>query len=171
MTTTDEDDDLDLPPSKSQRKRDSHELQVLGEKLVQLPPAKLKKIPLSQQLLDAIHLAQKITARGAHKRQLQYIGKLMRGIDAEPIIQQLDEFNQQAAKANKHFHALEKWRDRLIQEGDTAVTELYAQHPRLDLQQLRQLVRNAQKEQQNNAAPRAARALFQLLRQGILDQE
>lgn len=170
MNHTD-DDDFDLPVSKSQRKRDMHGLQELGEKLVKLPNSQLKKIPLPQQLLDAIQLAQKITARGAHKRQLQYIGKLMRDIDAEPVIQKLNEFDQQAIKANKRFHAIEKWRDRLLSEGDDAVTELMVDYPMLDVQHLRQLVRNAIKEKQSNATPRAARALFQLLREHMLDQD
>lgn len=169
-TFDDENDNTELPPSKSQLKREMHDLQALGVKLVELPQGQLKKVPLPTQLSDAIALAQKITSRSAHKRQLQYIGRIMRDIDVEPIIQQLEKFNQQSAKSNKRFHDLEKWRERLINEGDDAVTELMQKYPTLDVQQLRQLIRNAQKEKLNNATPRAARALFQLLRENTEDE-
>lgn len=171
MNSSDEKSQIELPVSKSQRKREMHERQALGEQLVKLTHNQLQKVPLPSTLLDAVAEAQKITSHGAHKRQLQYIGRLMRDIDVGPIIQQLEAFKQQSSRTNRHFHALEKWRERLINEGDEAVTELITIHPTLDVQHLRQLIRKARKEKLSNATPRAAREIFQLLRENLEDDD
>ncbi len=150
--------------SKSEMKRESHALQKLGEELVELPTNKLEKIPLPDELAEAIALARKITARGGRKRQLQYIGKLMRRIDAEPIRLAMDALRNEHLKENARLHQLEQWRDRLISEGDKALAELLDQHPDLDRQHLRQLMRNAQQETKRNKPPKSARELFRYLR-------
>lgn len=151
--------------SKSQLKRDMHELQALGQELTELTTSQLKKIVLPESLSDAVHAARAINAHGARKRQLQYIGKLMRNIDSEPIRQQLDKLKNHSVANKKHFHQLELWRDKLIDGGDTAMSGLLQEHPNIDRQHLRQLIRSAQKEKTQDKPPRAARALFQYLRE------
>jgi len=160
----DGDDDEIIYVSKSQLKRESHALQAMGEELVELPAAKLAKIPMPDELAEAVSLARKIKARGGRKRQLQYIGKVMRSIDAEPIAQALDELKNAAGKEAAKFHRLEQWRDRLVAEGDAALGELLDEFPGADRQHLRQLVRNAQREVASNKAPKAAREIFRYLR-------
>lgn len=161
-----DDDDLQpLPPSRSARKREAEGLQKLGEQLVELPAAQLREIPLAPELLDAIQLAQRIRDHSGRRRQLQLIGKLMRQQDAEPIQAALDHLQQRSAAAIAEHHQAERWRERLLQEGNAALTEFMEQHPAGDRQQLRQLVRAAQQEQAASRPPRAARELFRLLRQ------
>lgn len=152
--------------SKSQLKRESHALQALGEQLVALNKDQLAQIPLDESLQDAIELAQKIRKKHeAFRRQLQYIGKLMRSCDAEPIEQALQRIKQPHQQATAELHQLEAWRDRLLAEGDPAVNALLQEHPDGDRQHLRQLIRQAKKEQSQNKPPKAARELFKYLRQ------
>lgn len=166
MSTEFNDDDEEIIyVSKSQLKRESHELQALGEKLVELPASKLAKIPLPEELADAIALAQRIKQRGGRKRQLQYIGKLMRKIDAEPIQQAMDTLILDSARETAHLHQLEQWRDRLVIEGDAALGELLEEYPQAERQHLRQLVRNAQRESKQNKPPKSAREIFRYLRE------
>lgn len=154
-------DDL---PSKSRRKRDSHALQDLGEQLVELPESKLRRLPLPDDLRAAVLQARVIGERGAHKRQLQYIGKLMRQVDADPIRAALEEVRQGSARDTVLLHQCERWRERLLEEGDAALSELLAAHPGADGQHLRQLVRNARKEREQGKAPQAARELFRCVK-------
>lgn len=150
--------------SKSQLKRESHALQDMGEELVSLPAAKLAKIPMPEELAQAVALARKIKARGGLKRQLQYIGKIMRSIDAEPIARALDELKNAAGKETAKFHRLEQWRDRLVAEGDSALGQLLDEFPSADRQHLRQLIRNAQREAAGNKPPKSSREIFRYLR-------
>ena len=150
--------------SKSQLKRESHALQALGEELVRLPPAKLAKIPMPEELAEAVQLARQIKARGGLKRQLQYIGKIMRSIDAEPIEKALDALKNAAGREAAKFHRLEHWRDRLVDEGDTALEQLLEEFPHADRQHLRQLTRNAQREAAKQKPPKSAREIFRYLR-------
>ena len=167
MVPTSDDDDF---ISKSQRKRDMLHLQSLGEQLTHLSVAQLKKFSLPEELFDAVVQAQQINSRGAHKRQLQYIGRLMRDIDAQPIQQQLDDLQTHSAEAARHFHQLEQWRERLLSEGNEAVSQLVQQYPDTDIQHLRQLIRAAQKEKLGNKTPRATREIFRYLRELIEDR-
>jgi ribosome-associated protein len=164
MSELPEDEEIILI-SKSQLKRESEALQTLGEELVELPANKLQKIPMPEELAEAVALARKITARGGRKRQLQYIGKLMRKIDAEPIQQAMDTLRKEHLYENARLHKLEQWRDRLIAEGDGALAELLEQQPHVDRQHLRQLMRNAQMEAKKNKPPKSARELFRYLRE------
>ncbi len=152
-------------PSKSQVKRDLKALQDLGEALVPLPESQLRSIPLPEKLLDAVLQAKTIRAHGGLKRQLQYIGKLMREVDAEPIRAFLEQQAQQARTQNQQFHRLESLRDELLTEGDPAVQTYCEKHPEADRQRLRQWIRQAQKEAQQQKPPKAARQLFQYLRE------
>ncbi len=158
-----EEEAIDLP-SKSQRKREMHALQDIGEELVELAPAQLDKLPLTDRLRDAIDLCQTIQAHEGRRRQLQFIGKLLRDEDPLPLQQALEQLRQHAKIATQKHHQLERWRDRLITEGDAALTELLSEYPHADRQQLRQLVRTAQKEAEQNKPPAASRELFRTLR-------
>lgn len=160
------DDDLPLydGPSKSQRKRDSTALQELGSELVEMSKSKLAALPLDEELREAIALAQSIKAHGGRKRQILYIGKLLRGIDITPIKAALAKLDQTDAAAVAHLHRLERWRERLLEEGDEALTALMDEFPGADAQRLRQLIRNAQQEQSAGKPPKAARELFKYLR-------
>ncbi len=155
----------DLPVSKSQLKRESHALQKLGEALIALSSKKLQTIQLPDNLQSAIHDAQKIKSHSALKRQRQYIGKLMRNIDAEPIESALDKLLNRDAQSTARLHRIEKWRDRLLEEGDTALSELVGEYPACDRQQLRQWIRSAQREQKLNKPPASSRQLFRYLRE------
>ncbi len=162
-----EDEEEIILISKSQLKRESHALTDLGKELVELQQNKLDKIPLDDNLRDAIDLARRIKERGGRKRQIQYVGKLLRKVDAEPIIAAMDALKLDHAKENARLHKLEQWRDRLLEEGDDALGELLGQQPDLDRQHLRQLLRNAANEKKLNKPPKSARELFKYLRENL----
>lgn len=151
--------------SKSQRKRECHALQDLGTELVKLPQADLDKIPLDDELQQAIHEARRIKQHGALKRQLQFIGKLIRQRDGDALRQAYDRVMHPFQEDIKHFHQLEKWRERLLEDGDTALESLVEEHPETDRQHVRQLIRTARNEKKANKPPKAARELFQYLKQ------
>lgn len=156
--------DLEPGPSKSQLKREAHALQDLGRTLVELPEARLNALPLDDNLRDAVLLARRIHARSGKKRQLQYIGKLLRKGEPQPIIDAIEAFKQEDKRTTRAFHQLEDWRERFIQEGDDAVGDWLAQYPDTDRQHLRQLIRQAQKDYKDNKT-RGPRALFRFLRE------
>lgn len=159
-----EEDEEIIWVSKSEIKRDAEELKRLGAELVELGKNSLDKIPLDEDLRAAIELAQRIKMEG-RRRQLQLIGKMLRQRDEEPIRQALDKLknchNQQVAL----FHKLEQLRDRLIEKGDDAVAEVLNLYPHADRQQLRSMIRNAQKEKAASKPPKSARQIFQYLRE------
>lgn len=158
-----EDDQEDLGPSKTQRKKAMTALQDLGEELVALSRDQLKKFDLPENLHDAIREAQRITSHGAIRRQMQLIGKLMRSVEVEEIEEQLAVIRGESNAAKAEFHALERWRERLINDDD-ALTEWLSSHPQDDATQLRQLIRNARKEAAEAKPPKSSRALFKLIR-------
>lgn len=155
----------DERPSRTQRKKEVEALQALGERLVALNAAQLGVVPLPDELREAVLEAQRIRSREGHRRQLQYIGKLMRGIDVAPIRKALDALEGKDAEQNALLHRLERWRERLIAEGDAALAELVNEFPGADRQPLRQLVMKARKERDEAKPPAAARALFKALRE------
>jgi len=157
------------PPSKSQRKRDMHALQDMGAELVDLAANQLDKLPLTESLRDAVDQCQKIHSHEARRRQIQFIGKILRDVDPEPLLHALEQLRQHAKLAAQKHHVLERWRDRLINEGDDALTTLLTEYPKADRQQLRHLIRTAQKETEQDKPPAAARELFRALRS--LDNE
>lgn len=150
-------------PSKSQKKREMHALQDLGEELVQLSQDRLDKLDLPEALYDAVIDARRMTKHEARRRQMQFIGKVMRDIDTEPIAEQLAEIKGESDSAKAAFHAVERWRERLLAD-DAALTEWLALHPSDDIQQLRNLIRNARKEAAEGKPPKSSRALFRRLR-------
>ena len=131
--------------SKSQLKREMTALQETGKILVDLPPAQLAQIPLTIALADAITAMRTMTSHGARRRQLQYIGRLMRTVDSEPIEEALAKLELKSRQGKAQFHQIEHWRDRLIAEDDSVIQEFLTQFPETDRQQLRQLTRNAKK--------------------------
>lgn len=149
--------------SKSEMKRDMDALQKLGEELVELKPSALKKVPMSESLLAAIEEAQRFKNE-AKRRQLQYVGRLMRNEDPEPIQAALDKIRNKHAQQNAVFHKLELLRDKIIEQGDKAIGDVLALYPSADRQQLRQLARQAVKERKENKPPKAYRELFQVLK-------
>ena len=167
----DEDQEEIIWVSKSEIKRDAEDLKQLGEKLVNLTKANLTKVPLDDSLKDAIELAQRLQ-KEARRRQLQYIGKLLRSIDAEPIREALEKIenkhNQQQAMLHM-LHKLEILRDELIAKGDAALTDLLNEHPSADRQHLRNLIRAAQKEKEQNKPSKAYREIYQILKTLILE--
>lgn len=154
----------DLRPSKSQKKRESTALQDMGAELVALSRDQLKKFDLPDNLMGAIRDCQRFTSHGAVARQMQYIGKLMRGIEPEPIRAVLDEINGISNAANARSHALERLRERLLAD-EAVVGEIARDYPGTDITQLRQLRRNALKEREHNKPPRAFREIFRVLRE------
>ena len=150
--------------SKTRRKQEMHDLQALGAELVGLSAAHLERMVLPAELAQAVRAARRIASREARRRQVQYIGKLMRGIDAEPIRAQLAAVHGGSAQERARHQRLEHWRARLL-EDDGALTEFFQAHPASDLQQLRALIRNARREQAAARPPRAYRELFRVLRE------
>ncbi|WP_299998978.1 ribosome biogenesis factor YjgA [uncultured Cedecea sp.] len=160
----DEDDDEIIWVSKSEIKRDAEELKRLGAELVELGKNALDKMPLDDDLRAAIELAQRIKKEG-RRRQLQLIGKMMRSRDVEPIRQALDKLKNRHNQQVSLFHKLEALRDRLVEEGDEAISEVLRLYPEADRQQLRVLIRNAQKEKAANKPPKSYRQIFSYLRE------
>ncbi|MDW8844509.1 ribosome biogenesis factor YjgA [Erwinia sp. P7711] len=158
-----EEDEEIIWVSKSEIKRDAEELKRLGGELVELSKNSLDKIPLDEDLRAAIELAQKIKKEG-RRRQMQLIGKMLRSRDEEPIRLALDKLKNRHNQQVALFHKLEVLRDRLVAEGDDAVPDVLALYPDADRQQLRAMIRNAQKEKAANKPPKAYRQIFQYLR-------
>lgn len=153
----------DEAPSKTQRKKTMIALQKLGEELVALSNEQLAHFDLPETLREAVVAARRITQHEARRRQGQYIGKLMREIDAEDIRARLDRIKGVSAEATAHLHLLERWRDRLLAE-EPALEEFAVQHPGCDVQHLRQLIRNARREREAGKPPKAFRQIYQLLK-------
>lgn len=161
----------DEPPSKSELKRLSLELQALGETLIDLPAAELDALPLPDNLRDAVMLARRITSRGGLYRQKQYIGKLMRRIDADPIRTALEARRAQARLDALRFRRVESWRDRLIAEGDTALRAFLEECPDADRARVQRLIAQTRHERASGRPPRAARELFGLVRDALEHRE
>ena len=149
--------------SRTKKKQAVEELQKLGAALVELPAVQLDAIDLPAPLLAAVREAQRINSRGALRRQMQYIGKLMRSVDADPVRAALAAIAGQSAAARSLQMRLESWRERLIGD-DLALTAFAGEQPGADLQELRTLIRNARKEIAESRPPRAQRELFRLIR-------
>lgn len=151
--------------SKTQIKQEAQEIKKLGEKLVNLGEAALAKIPLDDEVKAAVELARNINKKkNGYRRQLQFIGKLLRKRDITEIEQGLLKLQMHHQQNNTKFHELEQLRDKLISEGDKAIQEVLESHPLLERQKLRQLLRQIEKEKQLEKPPAAARELFQYLK-------
>ncbi len=166
QTVSQSDPESESRPSKTRLKQEMHALQALGERLVELEPARIAELDLPEKLAEALLEARKITSHGARRRQLQFIGKLMRTVDPLPVQEKLDAWQHTGLRHTAWLHQLERWRDHLISD-ETAVTEFVQTYPHTDVRQLRTLLRNIEKEKLAGKPPHSFRALFQLLRQII----
>jgi ribosome-associated protein len=154
----------DLEKSRTRMKKEATALQKMGEKLVLLSDDQLDRMGLPPGLLEAIQTARTIKSHGARRRQMQYIGTLMRSVDAEPIEQACLEIEQGAYRQAKAFHRIEAWRDQLVDGDDDVLQEILNTFPDADRQRLGQLVRSARKEKEKSAPPKSARNLFRYLK-------
>lgn len=159
------------PKSKSQRKRDMQALQDLGKQLSELRPDQLAQIPLDDDLRYALEQLQQIKSHEARRRQLQYLGKLMRGADTTAITQALAGLQAGSVENTRRLHLAEKWRDRLSSDGDTAVTDFLSHYPAAEAQHLRNLVRNARQDLEKGQNRGHGRKLFRHIRTLIDDAE
>lgn len=157
-------DDQEEVKSKTQVKREMEALQDLGKKLLEQKPEVLDRLNLSDRLRAAIEESKRITKNEAKRRHLQFIGKLMRDVDADTIQQEIDRQEAGTRAHAEHFHQLEHWRDRLIAD-DEAFDDFLERYPSADRQHVRQLVRNARGEAKRNKPPASARKLFKYIRE------
>lgn len=151
--------------SKSARKREAASLQELGVKLSALPDQEIKALNLPDNLFVALRDLRRLPSHGAQVRQRQYIGKLMRNIDPEPVLAKLAERKQRHDLEIRHFQQIERWRDRLLSERAVAVEELLQEFPNADPAALSRLLDKAEKERLEQRSPVGARELFAFLRQ------
>jgi len=150
--------------SKTKRKQEMTELQALGAKLVALPDSQLEDMPMDDALRGALLEAKRIKSHEAKRRQMQYIGRLMRDVDPAPLRERLAAIVGHSAQAAAQHRRLEAWRERLLAD-DGALTAFAAEYPDADLQALRTLIRNTRKEQKEAKPPRAYRELFRLIKE------
>ncbi|MGB5733228.1 MAG: ribosome biogenesis factor YjgA [Thiohalocapsa sp.] len=153
-------------PSKSQVKRDLHALQTLAEQLVSLPRSELERLELGEATWIAIDETARIKDRRALRRHFKRIANCLARENTEPLQDLLAARDERAREASTRHHQLERWRARLIDEGDAALTEFLDEHPAADRQQLRTLVRAAQRDSERGR-PDAPRKLFRLLREVV----
>src|SRR5574340_86188 len=139
--------------SKSEKKREMSALQDLGKRLMELSEEQMQGIGVPQELHDALRLARTMKSHSALRRQMQYIGVLMRRIDPEPVKQAITDMDRGQRHKARAFQQLERMRDSLIEGDDTVVEEISSRFPEADIQKLRQLVRNARKEKKENQSP------------------
>ncbi|MDH5233238.1 MAG: DUF615 domain-containing protein [Gammaproteobacteria bacterium] len=161
-------DDEDIGPSKSQLKREAHAAQALGEALVKLKVSQLESLDLDEDLLRALKDAQKIKSYGALKRQIQYIGKIMRRLDVAAVEQRYQAFLQPHQQEVALFHEIETWRDRIIEQGDEAIQAFVQQYDQAQRQTLRQLRQKITSAKNDELANKWRRELFQTLKQFVI---
>ena len=157
-------DSKELRLSKSARKREATSLQELGVKLSALPDQEIKALDLPETLFVALRDLRRLPSHGAQVRQRQYIGKLMRTIDPEPVLAKLAERKQRHDVEIRHFQQIERWRDRLLSDLK-AIDELLEEYPGADRAALARLLEKAEKERLEQRSPAGARELFAFLRQ------
>jgi len=151
-------------PSKSARKRAAHAAQDLGEALIALPEQELAALAIPEELAAAVRAARRLSSRAAGARQRQYIGKLMRALDPEPIRAALRVRGALSAREAERFRRVEEWRERLIAGGAAALAELARQYPGIETSEWQRRVAAAQAERRRAGAAGASRALFRALR-------
>lgn len=161
----------DYIKSKSQVKREMTALQELGEKLVEMNEKQLATVPCDEKLLDAIYLARKLPPREARRRQLQFIGRLMRETNHDEIQAAVDKLQAHSDQYIHRQHQIERYRDLLIEGDRAAFQSLVTSCPGIDVQHLRQLQRAAQKEREENQPPKSARKLFTFIREQMEAQD
>jgi ribosome-associated protein len=151
--------------SKSARKREAASLQELGVQLSALPEQEIAALDLPEKLFVALRDLRRLPSHGAQVRQRQYIGKLMRQIDPEPVLAKLAERKQRHDSEIRHFQRIERWRDRLLSEPETALPMLCEEYPQTDREALVRILKKAGREREEQRPPAGARELFAFLRQ------
>lgn len=160
-----EEEERVIRPNKSQLKRDAVALVKLGKKLESLDVGQLGRLPMSDELRESLIEGKNIHQNGARKRHFKFIGRLLREMDTELLEKTINDLEFGTAKANAKFHVIERWRDRLLDVEDKHAMDAWIeQYPQSDISQIRQLIRNAMKETQQNKPPKSSRALFKVLR-------
>ncbi len=168
MTTSESDDSGETEEqrlSKSARKREAASLQELGVQLAALPDQEIKALGLPDTLFTALRDLRRLPSHGAQVRQRQYIGKLMRAIDPEPVLAKLAERKQRHDMEIRHFQQIERWRDRLLSEPEAGIADLVKEYPSIDQAALMRLLEKAERERLEQRSPVGARELFAFLRQ------
>ncbi len=155
------------PPTKGELKRRAQSLQELGEALVEAPDELLDGLELPEKLRDAIELARRITSRAALVRQRQYIGKLMRQVDDAPIRAALEAAEERHRLDARRFKLIERWRDRLVAEGEPAVEAFLAERPAVDATELRRLAAAARAARGPDSDHGTGRTLFRFLKAAL----
>lgn len=150
--------------SKTQRKHEAQDIKDLGRRLTELDEKTLGELPLPDRVRDAVNETRRITQHGARRRQLQYLAKILRGVDTTAIDTVLEREKLNARESARKHQQLEVIRDRLLAEGDSALSALIEDYPQIDRAHVRRLLRDARKQQETDKPPAAARALFQYLR-------
>jgi ribosome-associated protein len=151
-------------PSKSARKREAAAILKLGERLATLSPAELSRVPMDPEVREAVQETRGIRSNHARRRQLRLVAKHLRASDAEAVRAALERRDAEHAAAVRSLPVVEKWRDRLTEGDDGVLGEFLSLHPAADRQQLRQLVRGAQKELRLGHPLGARRKLFRYIR-------
>ncbi|TSP11502.1 ribosome-associated protein [Cupriavidus campinensis] len=165
--------DDDLPKSKSQRKRDMTALQDLGVELEALAKDRLARVPMPESLADAIHAARKINSHEGKRRQMQFVGKVMRGLDddeVDAIRAALEGFKGTSKAETARLHLIERWRELLLAD-DAMLTKFLGEHPSVDVQAVRNIIRNARKEREMGKPPKYFRELFQAVKTALEDKD
>ena len=150
--------------SKTRKKKDMLALQALGVQLVALNEQQLSSMRLPEALLEAVQEARRLSKHEAKRRQMQYLGRLMRDVPAAPIRSRREEWSGQGREHTAQLHALERWRDELV-ASDPALARFLDEYPGADSQKLRSLIRNARREQDAALPPKSYRELFRVLRE------
>jgi ribosome-associated protein len=161
----------DYIKSKSQVKREMTALQKLGEQLIDMNEKQLATIPLDESILDAIHEARKMPHREARRRHLQFIGRLMRETNHEAVQAAVDKLQNRSDQYIHRQHQIERYRDLLIEDNKQVFQTMVTSCPGIDVQHLRQLIRSAQKERDENQAPTSSRKLFSYIRDQLSAQD
>lgn len=162
-------DESEQEKSKSQLKREMLELQALGKELLEMKEQQLATFPLSEDLRNALAEYGRIRKHEAKRRQMQYIGRLMRTEDHEGIAEAFDRINQERRRSVQEEKLADEWRNRLLEGDANTITEFVDEYPETDRQALRQAVRNAVAEHQAGKPPTQSRKLFRLIRQVLSD--
>ncbi|MEO7050057.1 MAG: ribosome biogenesis factor YjgA [Rhodanobacter sp.] len=162
-------EDEDYGPSRTQQRREALAVLTLASQLIELQPSRLAKLDLPEDVRREVDITRRMTAHGAKKRQLAFLAKVMRryeDADFASVRAELGENREKQRQETAAMHRLESMRDRLIAEDETALPELIAEHPQVDRQHLRSLIRQARVEKDvPNKPPKAYREIFQLLKE------
>jgi ribosome-associated protein len=161
-------DEEDFGPSRSELRRNALDILKLAGQLMELPPSRIPKLNLPEDIVEEIGRTRKITAHGARKRQLAFLAKQMRKHGDEAFVDvraELGEDRDRQRQEAAHTHRLEARRERLLEGGDVALGELFDEYPDLDRQHLRALVRQARTERESNKPPHAFREIYRILKE------